>query len=101
MPPDGAGNEMDVFHFDESRPSFEDLGHDGDSRYWYARNLTVMLGARKLQRFPERDEQGSGTCTTMGIPAAPLIHQNRCVDKNVAAGEPPRPAIAGIPDISV
>jgi hypothetical protein len=57
MQPDGVGNEMDVFHFDAGRPSFEDLGHDGDSHFWYARDLMVMLG---YESYNDRDRSLPG-----------------------------------------
>lgn len=28
---------MDVFHFEEDRPGFEDIGQDNGQRYWYGR----------------------------------------------------------------
>src|SRR6266545_4507350 len=68
MQPDGVGNEMDVFHFDEGRPSFEDLGHDGDSHFWYARDLMVMLGYESYNAFQNAMNKAIGTCTTLGIP---------------------------------
>ena len=37
-------NAVDYFHFEKSRPSFEDLGRQNGFRYWFARDLMAMLG---------------------------------------------------------
>jgi DNA-damage-inducible protein D len=35
---------VDYFHFEKSKPSFEDLGRQNGFRYWFARDLMKMLG---------------------------------------------------------
>jgi DNA-damage-inducible protein D len=39
-----SNNELDYFHFEKNRPSFEDLGIQNGFRYWFARDLMKMLG---------------------------------------------------------
>ena len=34
-----SGTELDYFHFEKGRPSFEDLGRQNGFRYWFARDL--------------------------------------------------------------
>ncbi len=37
-------NELDYFHFERDRSSFEDLGKQNGFRYWFAKDLMKMLG---------------------------------------------------------
>lgn len=68
MESESANNEWDVFHFEDDRPSFDDLGRDGQARFWYARDLMVMLGYENYGSFQNAINKAIGTCTTLGIP---------------------------------
>ena len=68
MQPDSASSDLEVFHFEDDRPSFEDLGHDDDVRFWYARDLMAMLGYESYSSFQNALNKAIGTCTTLGIP---------------------------------
>jgi hypothetical protein len=36
--------QMELFHFEAGKPSFEDYGMENGFRYWFARDLMGMLG---------------------------------------------------------
>lgn len=37
-------SDLEYFHFEENKPSFEDLGQQNGFRYWFASDLMKMLG---------------------------------------------------------
>ena len=41
--------QMDVFHFDADRVSFEQLGRENGFRHWFASELGFMLGYEDLE----------------------------------------------------
>ncbi|MEC4750040.1 BRO family protein [Methylomicrobium sp. Wu6] len=59
--------ENDVFHFDESRPSFNDLALQNGFTYWYASDFMSMLGYTSLESFMKVINKAIGTCTTLAI----------------------------------
>lgn len=60
----------DIFHFDETRQSFEDFGQTGAGgiRYWYASDLIAMLGYESLGPFQKAINKAISACTALNIP---------------------------------
>ena len=67
--------ELGVFHFDEGRESFEDLGADNGGKKWSARALMDWLGYGSWPPFFNAINRAIGTCTTLGIPVAENFEQ--------------------------
>jgi DNA-damage-inducible protein D len=66
MPP--SSNELGVFHFEEDRENFEDVGIENGQKAWSARALMKWLGYESWQPFFNAINRAIGTCTTLGIP---------------------------------
>ncbi|MBI3866460.1 MAG: damage-inducible protein D [Planctomycetia bacterium] len=64
---DDPGTELTVFHFDESRPSFEDLGVANGSRKWLESDLMVALDYQNIQSFRRVVMRAQQACLTLGI----------------------------------
>ncbi len=74
-------DEQGVFHFDDGKPSFEDLGNENGVRYWYASDLMRMLGYGALASFRKAVNKAIGACTALGIPVQEnFIQERRIVD---------------------
>lgn len=58
---------MDLFHFDEDRPNFNDLAHENGFTYWYARSYMQILGYGSFPSFQNAINRAIGTCMTLGI----------------------------------
>ncbi|MER2527863.1 MAG: damage-inducible protein D [Candidatus Competibacter denitrificans] len=63
-----AANEM--FHFDDDKPSFEDLSHRNGATYWYATDLMKLLGYDPRNLIPVN--KAMAACAALNIP----IHEN-------------------------
>jgi len=60
--------EIDYFHFEKDRPSFEDLGRQNGFRYWFARDLMKMLGYADYSVFRKGAINKAMTvCSTLDI----------------------------------
>jgi DNA-damage-inducible protein D len=76
-------NDLDIFHFDETRQSFEDFGQTGTGgiRYWYATDLMRMLGYESLIAFQKAINKAISACTALNIPVIEnFIQEQRTVD---------------------
>lgn len=62
---DSADNSL--FHFEESLPSFENLGSDNGARLWSARVLMTALGYKSFSSFEQVVNRAIGVCTTLKI----------------------------------
>jgi DNA-damage-inducible protein D len=69
-------NELDYFHFEKKRLSFEDLGKKNGFRYWYARDLMEMLGYTDYAVFRRGAINKAITvCLTLDIDVAANFEQ--------------------------
>jgi DNA-damage-inducible protein D len=59
---------LDVFHFDEDRPNFEDYGGENGIRFWYARDFMALLGYDSYKTFTNAINRAVAACTALGIP---------------------------------
>ena len=57
-----------LFHFDESRPSFESLARENGFRHWSARDLMGILGYSEWKSFRLVVNKAIGVCTRIGVP---------------------------------
>lgn len=62
--------ELGVFHFEDDRENFEDLGRENGEKTWGARDLMRWLGYESWAPFFNAINRAIGTCTTLGIPVA-------------------------------
>lgn len=69
--------EIDVFHFDESKKSFNDLSYQNGFTYWYASDFMGMLGYTSLEAFYKAINKAIGTCTTLTIDVIDNFKQER------------------------
>ena len=60
--------QSDVFHFDDSKPNFNDLAKENGFTYWFARDLMDMLGYQSWKSFNNAVQKAMTTCATLGIP---------------------------------
>lgn len=67
--------QLNLFHVDSDRPSFEDLGHENGGKYWYARDFMQMLGYESLTAFQKPINKAIATCTTLNIPVLENFQQ--------------------------
>lgn len=69
-------NELDYFHFERGRPSFEDLGRQNGFRYWFAKDLMKMLGYTDYAAFKKGPINKALTvCSTLDIDVAANFEQ--------------------------
>jgi DNA-damage-inducible protein D len=60
-------NEIEVFHFDGSKANFDDMGHDNDIRYWYARDLMQLLEYESYSTFRSVVNKAISACASLNI----------------------------------
>jgi len=60
--------EIDVFHFDTEKQSFEDFGQPNGTIYWFGRDLMRFLGYENYTAFKGAINKAISTCATLGIP---------------------------------
>lgn len=65
-----------VFHFDDDRPSFEDLSRENGFRNWSARQLMELLGYAEWSSFRKVINKGIAACTTIGAPVEENFRQS-------------------------
>jgi DNA-damage-inducible protein D len=68
MPAQMAGSELQVFHFDKTKKSFEDLGIPNGSRTWKEADLREALGYAEQGSFRKAILRGMQACLSLGIP---------------------------------
>ena len=61
-------NEIDVFHFDSGKQSFEDFGHSNGMRFWWGRDLMEHLGYQDFGSFEKAVNRAIRACTTLTVP---------------------------------
>lgn len=62
--------DLDIFHFEEGKQSFEDFSQGNGGLFWYARDLMVWLGYEEWNSFSKAINRAIGTCTTLNISVA-------------------------------
>jgi DNA-damage-inducible protein D len=62
-----AGVPQTVFHFDEGRPSFEDLGKPNGATHWDERIVMESLGYESEQAFAKAMIRAKQACLSLGI----------------------------------
>jgi DNA-damage-inducible protein D len=72
---------VEVFHFDEGKISFDNLGHDNAIKYWYARDFMKMLGYDSYSTFRNVLNRAVAACTALNINVAEnFIQTDRKID---------------------
>ncbi len=61
---------LDIFHFDDSRPNFEDLSEDNGIHFWLASKLMEALGYSDMVNIKNAKplQRALTACNTLGIP---------------------------------
>lgn len=67
-----APTTPDVFHFEDGRQSFEDLGQPNGHRWWWWSDLAVMLGYSSSKAAQKAFDRAMTACNSLGI----TIHEN-------------------------
>lgn len=62
--------QLSLFHLDDERPSFEDLGRTNGGKFWFARDFMRMLGYESFQSFQKAINKAIATCTALNISVA-------------------------------
>ena len=60
--------DIEIFHFDEQRRSFEDYGHENGFKYWLASDLQKILGYENYGTFFGVINKAIGVCMSLGVP---------------------------------
>lgn len=60
-------DDLQVFHFDKDKKSFEDYGRPNGCRYWYASDLAKFLGYDNPVSFQKAISRAIASCSTLGI----------------------------------
>jgi DNA-damage-inducible protein D len=63
----GMANEIEVFHFDQDRPSFESYGRDNGFRYWLASQLMELLNYATMQPINKAVNNAMAACAQLGV----------------------------------
>ena len=73
--------QLNLFHVEKDRPSFEDLGNENGGKFWYARDFMQMLGYENLTAFQKPINKAIATCTALNIPVLENFQQvSRIID---------------------
>ena len=67
--------QLNLFHVEPDRPSFEDLGNENGGKFWYARDFMRMLGYESLAAFQKPINKAIATCTALNIPVVENFEQ--------------------------
>ena len=69
--------QMSLFHSEQDRPNFEELGRTNGGKFWYARDFMVMLGYESFQSFSKAINKAVATCTALNISVVDNFRQVR------------------------
>ncbi len=73
-------NDLDVFHFETNRKSFEDYAQPNGGVFWFGRDLAEMLGYESAHSFRTAINKAIQACVTLDIP----VHENfKQVDREI------------------
>jgi DNA-damage-inducible protein D len=70
-------SQLNLFHLDEDKQSFEGLGQTNGGKFWYARDFMIMLGYESYQSFQKPINKAIATCTALNIPVVENFEQVR------------------------
>ncbi len=59
--------EITVFHFNDSKTNFDDMGYDNDARHWYARDLMQLLEYESYASFRSVINKAISACASLNI----------------------------------
>jgi DNA-damage-inducible protein D len=59
--------QMDVFHFDKGKKSFDDFSYKNGDVYWYASDLIKLLGYDSIQSFRNVINRAIAACASLNI----------------------------------
>ncbi len=62
--------QIDLFHFEDETPNFEEMGHTNSERYWYARDFMKWLGYENYNSFRAVINRAIAACTALNISVA-------------------------------
>ena len=71
--------QLNLFHVEPDRPSFEDLGNENGGMFWYARDFMGMLGYESYSAFQKPINKAIATCTALNIPILENFQQTHRV----------------------
>ena len=77
------GTELEVFHFDSDRPSFESHAHENGFRHWLASELMQFLEYTSMQPILNAVNKAMAACAQLGIP----IPENFIETKTATGGK--------------
>ncbi|MBW1614965.1 MAG: damage-inducible protein D [Deltaproteobacteria bacterium] len=60
-------NQLEIFHFDKNKTSFENFCRKNDIIYWYARDLMLFLGYYDYKGFKRIINKAISACMTLDI----------------------------------
>lgn len=60
-------NQLEIFHFESDKPSFDDLGQENGFRFWYARDLMSLLEYSDYSSFKRVINKATQVCLTLDI----------------------------------
>lgn len=67
--------QIDVFHFEPERTSFESLGRENGFRHWYGSELALMLGYEDMEATRKAINKAMTVCMTLNIPVVDNFQQ--------------------------
>lgn len=67
--------QIDVFHFEPERTSFETLGRENGFRHWYGSDLALMLGYEDMDATRKAINKAMTVCMTLNIPVIENFQQ--------------------------
>ncbi len=75
--------DLEVFHFDDDRPSFESLGQQNGFKFWLASDLMRMLDYSTMQPIHNAVNKAMSACAQLNIP----ISENFSETKTASGGK--------------
>ncbi|MBK1709797.1 damage-inducible protein D [Marichromatium gracile] len=73
--------QQSLFHFDDGRLAFDDLGHENGFRYWWASDLRHALGYESEPPFHKALNRAMSTCAALNINIIEnFVQQEREID---------------------
>lgn len=67
--------QIDVFHFEPERTSFETLGRENGFRHWHGSELALMLGYDDMDATRKAINKAMTVCMTLNIPVVENFEQ--------------------------
>ena len=61
-------NDLEVFHFEVGRPSFESYSHENGFRFWLASELVDLLDYTSIQPISNAVNRAMAACAQLNVP---------------------------------